>query len=310
LRGAFIKALGELAERDHRILFLTGDLGFMAVEPFASKFQERFINVGVAEQNMVGLATGLAEAGFIPYVYSIVPFAVLRPYEFIRNGPIANRLPVRIVGVGAGFEYGNNGISHYGLEDAGVMRIQPGITVISPADHQQTRTAVLSTWDVDGPVYYRLGKDDRTIVPGLDGRFELGRAQVIREGGDLLIVTMGAVTTEAVIAADKLANRGIESTVLVVASLNPAPFDDLARAVRRFRRVLTVETHYVVGGVGSLVAEVVADTGAHCQVARQGVRVTPDGRSGTQDFLHCRNGLSSDALVDAALALLAVDSSR
>src|SRR5689334_9912455 len=160
----------------------------MALEPFADRFPDRFINVGVAEQNMVGLATGLAEAGFLPFLYSIVTFASLRPYEFIRNGPVLHHLPVRIAGVGGGFEYGSAGPTHHGLEDVGIMRIQPGLTVIAPADYRQTRTALLATWDLPGPVYYRLGKDDRTVVPGLEGQFELGRAQVIREGNDLLIV--------------------------------------------------------------------------------------------------------------------------
>src|SRR6267378_8244792 len=142
MRAAFANTLAELAARDPRILLLTADLGYKALEPFADKFPDRFINVGVAEQNMVGLATGLAEAGFIPFVYSIVTFAVLRPYEFIRNGPVLHRLPVRIVGVGGGVEYGLNGLSHYGLEDIAVMRAQPGVTVIAPSDHQQARTAM------------------------------------------------------------------------------------------------------------------------------------------------------------------------
>src|SRR6266566_4068220 len=126
MRGTFAKTLAELADEDPRILLLTADLGYMALEPFSERFPDRFLNVGVAEQNMVGLATGLAEAGFLPFVYSIVTFATLRPYEFIRNGPVMQQLPVRIVGVGGGLEYGNNGLSHYGLEDVALMRVQPG----------------------------------------------------------------------------------------------------------------------------------------------------------------------------------------
>ena len=124
MRAPFIAALLELAEQDERILLLTGDLGYLVLEPFAERLPERFFNAGVAEQNLLGVATGLAEAGFLPFVYSIVPFAVLRAYEFIRNGPVHQRLPVRIVGVGGGVEYGTNGPSHYGLEDLAVMRLQ------------------------------------------------------------------------------------------------------------------------------------------------------------------------------------------
>src|SRR3954468_8868154 len=154
----------ELAAQDERILLLTGDLGFMALEPFSERHPKRFFNAGVAEQNMVGLATGLAAVGFIPFVYSIATFASLRPYEFIRNGPILHQLPVRIVGVGGGFEYGTAGPTHHGLEDIGVMRLQPGLTVVAPADHLQAREVFMQTWNLPGPVYYRIGKDDKTVI--------------------------------------------------------------------------------------------------------------------------------------------------
>lgn len=301
MRGAFVEALIQLAENDPRILLLTGDLGYMALEPFAERFPERFFNVGVAEQNMVALASGLAEGGFIPYVYSIVNFAVLRPYEFIRNGPILHRFPVRIVGVGGGVEYGHDGSSHHGLEDVGVMRIQPGITVIAPADYQQARTAFLSTWDIPGPVYYRIGKDNKAIVPGLGGRFQLGHVEVIREGPELLLITMGSVATEVASAAADLAARGVFSTVVVVASVAPPPMDDLVRRLVRFPLVFTIEAHYVVGGVGSLISEVIAEYGLGCRLVRLGIQTISDGISGSQAFLHQRYGISSQAIVERAL---------
>ena len=301
MRGTFVTTLVELAEQDSRILFLTGDLGYTVVEPFAEEFPARFFNVGVAEQNMVGLAAGLAEAGFIPFVYSIVTFASLRPYEFIRNDLILHQFPVRIAAVGGGFEYGSGGATHHGLEDVAIMRVQPGITVIAPADHEQARAALLATWDLPGPVYYRLGKDDKTTVPGLKGRFELGCAQPIREGEDLLIITMGSIASEAISAADDLASQGISCAVVVVASLNPAPVDDLSAILARFPLVLTVEAHYVVGGVGSLVSEVIAEQGLRCRVVRCGVKTSPDGVSGSQDYLYRAHGLSSELLTTTAL---------
>ena len=304
MRAAFIKTLVDLAEKDSRIMLLTGDLGFMAVEPFVEKFPSRFFNVGVAEQNLVGLGTGLAEAGFLPFLYSISTFASLRPYEFIRNGPILHQLPVRIVGVGGGFEYGQAGITHYGLEDDGVMRVQPGITLISPADYEQTRSALLATWNLPGPIYYRIGKDDKTIVPGLNGRFELGRTQVILEGADLLLVAMGSVAAEAVAAAEMLSTRGISCSVAVVASVSPAPVGDLVKLLTRFQKVMTIEAHYIAGGLGSLVSEVIAEGGIPSRLIRCGVRNTPDGVSGSQNFLHHRNKISRAALVETALQAL------
>jgi transketolase len=304
MRSAFIKSLVEIAEREPRILLLTGDLGYMAVEPFAEKFPERFFNVGVAEQDMVGLATGLAEAGFIPFVYSIVPFAVLRPYEFIRNGPILHQFPVRIVGMGEGLEYSTNGASHYGLEDVGVLRIQPGITVIAPADHEQTSTALLATWNLSGPVYYRLGKDDRTVIPGLRGQFKLGHVQSIRQGTDIVMITMGSIANEAVKAAESLATQGVSCALLVVASLNPAPSADLVEALSPFRIALTVECHYISGGLGSLVSEVIAEGGLSCRLIRCGIRTVPTGITGGREFVLRLHGLTGEQLAATALEAL------
>ena len=304
MRGAFVRTLVELADRDRRIALLTGDLGYMALEPFMEKHADRFFNIGVAEQNMVGIATGLAESGFIPFVYSIVTFATLRPYEFIRNGPVWHRLPVRIVGVGGGFEYGAQGLSHHGLEDVGVMRVQPGMTVVAPADHEQMATALRATWNVEGPVYYRIGKDDKTVVPGLRGRFRPGHAEVVREGDHVALVAMGSVASEVTAAAATLAERGIAARVIVVASVSPAPADDLQAALADVPLAVSVEAHYASGGLGSLVAEVIAERGLGCRLVRQAVHELPDARVGSQSYMHGRHGLAAPQLVATVLERL------
>jgi transketolase len=303
MRRAFLTSLVELAERDPRVLFLTGDLGYMVVEAFAERLPGRFFNVGVAEQNMLGVAAGLAEAGYLPFCYSIAPFASLRPYEFFRNCAVMQRLPVRLVGAGGGFEYGHNGPTHYGLEDLGVMRIQPGLTVIAPADELQTARALQKTWDLPGPVYYRLGKDSNQMVVGLDGRFELGHAERVRDGDDVLLLASGRVAVDAIAAAEELAKSGVSAAVVVVASLSPAPVEDLARELRRFELCLTVEAHYVTGGLGSLVAEVIAEHGLGCRLLRHGAREAPT-TIGSQEYMHRQNGLASDQLAEAALKSL------
>ena len=304
MRKAFTRTLVELAEADPRIMLLTGDLGYMALEPFSERFPDRFVNAGVAEQNMVGVATGLAEAGFIPFVYSIVTFASLRPYEFIRNGPVLHQLPVRVVGVGGGFEYGPQGTTHHGLEDLAVMRVQPGMTVIATADHRQHATALRATWNLPGPVYYRIGKDDTTEIPGLDGRFRLGRAELVRPGRDLCLVATGSVAAKAAAAAEMLGARGVDAGCLIVACLQPAPADDIAAALGSVPVALTVEAQYAAGGLGSLVSEVVAERGLRCRVRRCAVRATPNGVSGSQRFMHQAHGLSREALVETALEAL------
>ena len=301
MRKSFVATITELAAQDPRIILLTGDLGFMALEPFMEKFPDRFFNLGVAEQNMVGVATGLAESGFIPFVYSIVNFAALRPYEFIRNGPILHRLPVRVVGVGGGVEYGYAGSTHHGLEDIAVMRAQHNITVIAPADPAQTRSALQSTWDLPGPVYYRIRKNDREHVPGLDGRFELGRAQILGEGADLLLIAMGGITGEVVKAAETLASQGVECTIAIIASVHPSPDEDLAKLFERFPLALTIEAHSISGGVGSLAAEIIADRGLGSKIVRCGTRGYLDGISGSQTYLQDQYGISAEKIVENAL---------
>jgi transketolase len=304
VRRAFAETLAELADRDPRVLLLTGDLGYQVLDPFVERFPKRFFNVGVAEQNMVALATGLAESGYLPFVYSMATFASMRAYEFIRNGPILHRLPVRIIGVGGGFEYGPAGPTHHGLEDIGLMRLQPGLTLIAPADGQQAKAALLASWSLPGPVYYRLGKDERSIVPGLEGRFDLERAQLVRDGSDVLMVTTGSITSEAVAASLDLAAHGVSCAVLVVACLTPAPLAQMAEALARFPVAMTVEEHYVAGGLGSLVSEIVAERGLSCRVVRCGVKGPAPARTGTQAFLRQRHGLTRERLVETARRLL------
>jgi transketolase len=303
MRTAFIRTLTELAKRDPRILLLTGDLGYLALEPFAQTFPGRFFNVGIAEQNMVGLATGLAEAGFIPFVYSIVPFAVLRPYEFIRNGPIQHRFKVRIVGIGGGFEYGTNGLSHLGLEDVAVMRAQPGIRVIVPADPDQASNALLTTWDSSGPIYYRIGKNDTRTVPGLHGRFECDKPQRLSDGPDLLITAMGAVASEAAGAVELLGRQGVRCSLVVVADIHPPPEQELATLLQQFPVAMSVEAHYCVGGLGSLLSEIIASRGVPCHLVCCGVRTTPE-TTGSERFFYQHYGLSSECLANQALAAL------
>lgn len=301
MRRAFIETLLTLAEKDPRIILLTGDLGFMVLDSFRERLPQRFFNMGVAEQNMMGVATGLAEAGLIPVVYSIVNFACLRPFEFIRNGPIVHQFPVRIIGVGGGFEYGYNGITHFGLEDISMMRTQPGITVIVPADAQQARSAILNTWDLLGPVYYRLGKDEDFLLPGLEGRFRLGKVESIGTGEEVLLITMGGISCEVKKAQDLLFSKGISSTIMIVSSFNPSPIEDLANALQKYGLVITVESHYITGGLGSLVAEIIAEYGIKCKFMRCAVKQRVDGITGRQSFLNEKYGLSSSIIAKRVL---------
>jgi transketolase len=304
VRRAFVHALADLADRDERVLLLTGDLGFMAVEPFAERHPGRFVNAGVAEQNMVGMATGLAEAGYVPFVYSIATFAALRSYEFIRNGPVLHDLPVRIVGVGPGLDYGPNGITHWALEDVACLRPLPGLAVIAPADDDQTATAVAATRGLDGPAYLRLARMGPAIA-GLGGRFAIGRAHVLGDGADVAFVALGDMASTAVEAQALLAASGVGARVVVVSCVRPAPTHDLVAALAGVPLAISVESHYVDGGVGSLTAEAVAENGLGVRLVRAGVRRSASGETGSADYLHASHGLSAAALAQTALDQIA-----
>jgi transketolase len=304
MRNEFIDALTDLAERDERIVLMTGDLGFTVLEDFAERFPDRFYNVGVSEQNMLGMATGLAEAGLHPFAYSIATFASMRPFEFIRNGAVLHQLPVRIVGIGGGFDYGHNGASHFALEDIALMRVLPGMTVIAPADPDRARAALEATSELSGPVYLRLSKVSTPPLPGLSGEFGLGRAHAIGDGGDVAFVALGTMAAEALRAADLLAAQGIASRVIVPDTIKPAPREDLAEALGAVRVAVSAEAHFIDGGLGSLVAEVIAEEQLPCRLQRCGVRELPAGETGSQSYMLERHGLSAERLAAAAIGAL------
>ncbi len=298
MRRAFIETLVELAARDERIFLLTADLGYMALESFADAFPERFVNVGVAEQNMVGIATGLAESGYLPFVYSIATFAALRPYEFIRNGPVSHKLPVRVIGVGGGFEYSHNGLSHFALEDIAVMRTQPALRVVAPADAPQTRTALEKTWNLEGPVYYRLGKDEKARVPGLNSAFSLDDVDIVKEGADCLVISTGGISCEAAEAVALASTKSVDCAHAVLSSLSPLPMAALKRLLQNYRSVVSVEAHYARGGLFSLASEVVAEHDLNCRIFRCAVEEMPDGVTGDLPFMYEKNGLSPGCIAD------------
>lgn len=298
MRSQFVRTLVDIAAEDPRAMLITADLGFMALEPFSDRFGDRFVNAGVSEQNMIGIATGLAEAGYRPYCYSIAPFASLRPLEFIRNGPVLHGLPVRVVGVGGGFEYGTAGPTHHGIDDVGSLRVMNDLTVVAPADAGQVEAVMRAVHELPGPAYIRIGKDDRHTVHGLRGAFELGRAQQIRRGEEVVLLGMGGICTEVEKAAELLAARGMSVSVVVVASIAPAPTEDLVRVLREHSLAVTVEAHSVVGGLGSLVAEVIAENDVRCRLVRAGVRTVAPHESGGEAYLNRLHGLDAESIAD------------
>jgi transketolase len=209
-----------------------------------------------------------------------------------------------VIGVGGGFDYGTAGFTHHALEDVGILRTNPGIAVVVPADAAQAVSALRATWDIPGPVYYRIAKDEGGRLPGLEGRFELGRANLVRAGTDMIVLAMGSAAFDAAEAVEALGRRGVSSALGIVSSFNPSPAADLAEALGRFPVALTVEHHFKAGGLGSLVCAVVAERGIRCRVIRCAVDRVPDAVSGSDRSLVARYGLGCDAIVERAISVL------
>jgi transketolase len=312
MRNTFIKSLCALAEKDERIVFLTADLGYTVVEPFQQQFPKRFFNVGVAEQNMVGLATALAKEGFIPFVYSIANFAALRPYEFIRNGPIQHQVPVKIIGVGSGFDYGPAGITHYNLEDVGTLRVQKGLTIAVPADKSHIEEMLEATYALPSPTYYRIAKGEATSIEAFKDNFDLKKVVQLSKGKDMAFVCMGGIVGEVLKASELLLDQGIFSSVFVVHNFNPSPDEDLIRKIKNFPLVVTVEDHYINGGLGSFVCELVAERSLKTTVKRIGVDTQTVHITGSRSFMNDHFGLSARKISQTAhhsLKLLAHEKS-
>ena len=310
MRNAFIRTLLKLAESDERIHVVVADLGFGVMEPFATKFPRRFLNVGVAEQNMTGIATGLALSGKIVFTYSIANFPTLRCLEQIRNDVCYHHANVKIVSVGGGLGYGALGVSHHATEDIAVMRALPGLTVVAPGDPVETEHAVRALGERVGPAYLRLGKSGEPIVHKRPINFRLGEAIRVIEGTKITLLATGTMLHATVQAAERLAQRGLAAGVLSLPTIKPLDAGAVLSAARESRAVLTVEEHSIIGGLGSAVAEVLAECGNPVRFKRLGLPPVFTTAVGSQDFLKAAYRLSVEGLVeqiDEAMGIWGLD---
>jgi len=258
MRQAFIKALTYEAKKNNQLLLLTADLGYQVVEEFEREFPQRFINMGVAEANMIAVASGLAMCGKIPFVYSIATFLTMRCFEQIRNDVCLHKANVKIVGVGGGLQYAQAGSTHHALEDIAIMRTLPGMTIICPADPVEAYQATIAACRHYGPVYLRLGKSGEKNVLALNYQFRLGKGAILRQGADILLLATGSMVSQALEISQILAQNRLETTVVNLSTVKPLDKDLIIFLTKKIRRVFTLEEHYLIGGLGSAVAEVIA----------------------------------------------------
>lgn len=302
-RDAYGEILRDIGQRDKRIVVLDADLsGSTRSAWFCADCPERFFNVGIAEQNLIGVAAGLALSGKIPFVSSFAVFLTGRPWEQIRQSIAYPRLNVKLAGSHAGLSVGADGASHQALEDIAVMRALPNMTVICPADATETSKAVVAMANSDGPAYIRLSRAPAPVVFDEDFRFQLGQAKVLVEGSDVTICAAGLMVHKALKAAEDLKREGISAGVINVSTIKPLDTQTIITAAEKTKAVVTAEEHNIIGGLGSAVAETLIE---HAPVPMLRVGVADCfGQSGEPDQLLEKYGLDPEHIATAAYRVL------
>ena len=301
MRTTFINTLLELAGEDDRIFLLCGDLGYSVLEPFFERFPDRFINVGVAEQNMIGIAAGLAQCGYVAFCYSIANFPTLRCLEQIRNDVCYHDCNVTVVSVGGGVAYGAQGYSHHAVEDLAVMRTLPNMVVAAPGDPLEVRALTCALVNHPGPGFLRLGKAGEAILHDAVPSLEIGELIEMREGNDVVLFSTGGMLEIALQVAEQLAHEGIDVGVTSVPFLKPLNTAYVTAAARRAGLLCTLEEHGPIGGLGEAVASCLA------QLSGDRAALLPfslpegstKGVSGDQHYLRMRGGLDPDSIFAA-----------
>lgn len=305
MRDAFTRALQRLAAEDKNLLLVTGDLGFGVLKPFWETYPDQFINAGIAEQAMTSLAAGLAREGKTVLTYSIGNFPTLRCLEQIRNDCAYHDANVKIVCVGGGFVYGSLGMSHHATEDMAILRALPQVTVFTPGDPAEVEAVVPVMVHTPGTCYLRLGRGgEPTLHTTPIENYRLGQGLTLRTGTDIALLSAGGILTQTVSAAEKLAERGISAEVVSFPTLKPIDRELILSLGQRFKHLITVEEHTIIGGLGGAVCETLAEEGCPCRVHRMGM---PDVYScivGTQQYLRQRYGMDDENIAAKAEEIL------
>lgn len=302
-REAYGKALVKLGAEDPRVVVLDADLSksTKTVE-FKKKYPERFFNMGIAEQNLLGTAAGLAAVGKIPFASTFAVFATGRAFEQVRNSIAYTKLNVKIAATHAGITVGEDGASHQAIADIALMRALPNMTVLVPADGIEAGKAVLAAAKIEGPVYIRLGRSGVPVLFGADYDFKIGQAAQLKQGKDATIIACGIMTAEALAACRELEKENVSVRVINMPTIKPLDSAAVIAAARETGAIVTAEEHTVIGGLGSAVAEVLAEN-IPVPLERVGIKDV-FGESGKPQELLEKYGLTAQAVKEAVNRVL------
>jgi transketolase len=289
MRTAYINKLFALAKADPRVFAVISDNGAIIYDEFRRELPQQFINFGISEANMVGASAGMASCGKIPFAYTIGNFLVYRALEFIRNDVCLQNMNVKLVGIGAGLAYSTLGPTHNTTEDLAMLKAIPNLTVFSPASPLEVTKAVQAAYEINGPVYIRLETNNEKEIYKEDYIFETGKGVTLRDGNDLTIVCNGSITNSVLEVADEMKDYSIR--VINIHTIKP--FDDniIVQAVKETGKIITIEEQNIIGGLGSSVADVIAQNGLSCRFIKMGLKDCFGKGYGTREEVRNYNGL-------------------
>lgn len=291
MRTAYINALSDLAAQDRNVIAMISDNGAIVYDDYRARFPKQYINSGIAESCMIAMAAGLASRGKIPFAYTIGAFLAYRALEFIRNDVCMQKQNVKIVGTGAGFAYPALGPTHHVTEDIPMLRALPNLLLLSPASPCEVQKCVRAAYEHEGPVYLRLGTNRESEVYEGDYDFQVGRGVVLRDGTDVTLISTGSIVYDVLQVADELKKQLISVRVVNIHTLKPFDREIIIESAQKTKAILTIEEHSIYGGLGSIVAETIAEEGLGARFQRIGLHDFAKGY-GTHDEVKEDNGIS------------------
>lgn len=298
MRKVFFETLEEIAKKDESIYLLVADLGIKFFDTFRKIDPGRFINVGIAEANMIGVAAGLAMSGKNVYCYSIIPFLTMRTLEQIRLDLCFNNLNVKLLGAGGGLVYGAEGVTHHAIEDIAIMRALPNMTVVAPGDSLEAEALAEQSINYQGPLYIRFGRDVDPIVHEKEINFEIGKGIVVKEGKDVCLIATGTMLYPATIILEMLRKEDLNPTLISMHTVKPLDKELVENCAKNYKAIFTLEEHNIIGGSGSAVAEVLAESGYKGIFKRIGIPDKYCSDLGSVDYLREKFSLNPEAVAE------------
>ena len=295
MRTAYLDTLYDLACKDKRVYALISDNGAIVYDKYRKVLASQYLNLGISEANMLGMAAGMASCGKIPFAYTIGAFLAYRAFEFIRNDICLQNQNVKIVGTGAGEVYSALGPTHHSTEDLGGLRALPNLTILCPASPMEVKKATVAAYEYNGPVYLRLGTNKEPEIYDDDYSFEIGKGVTIRGGNDITLIGTGSILKDIMDVAELLGKDGIQARVINIHTIKPIDREIIIKAIEETGKVVTIEDHNIIGGLGSAVAEVVAESGEGIKFKRFGLHGFSKGY-GTYAHVKGMNGIGAEQI--------------